>query len=219
MGKSTWTEEKLRFLHEALRDLGPTEECARFLMESLPDTGPSSILNQALKMSIELEPAFGEFLRGQVTGWLNKKWNGRVIVDGQVWVGITRLRTYLESKCTAGQLERAGLWPLPGAEGLRGWLKEQLQLEGRAANGHVVYPVNPVLTHIRRRRVTDLPESEDELIARALEAKRAKLVASFNGAQAELHRLQELRDAAYAKFEETSVALRNFDRKMSALRD
>jgi hypothetical protein len=102
---------------------------------------------------------------------------------------------------------------------LRGWLKEQLQLEGKAANGHIVYPVNPVLTHIRRRRVAALPESEDELIARALEAKRTKLVASFNGAQAELHRLQELRDAAYAKFEETTAALRNFDRKIAALRD
>jgi hypothetical protein len=219
MGKTNWTEEKLRFLNEALKDLGPTEECARFLMESLPDIGPRSILNQAMRTSIKLDPGFRNLLLTSVTGWLNKKWNGRLIIDGQVWVGISRLRTYLESKCTAGQLERAGLWPLPGAEGLRGWLKEQLQLEGKAANGHVVYPLDPVMAHLRRRRVAVLPESEDELIARALEAKRAKLIASFNEAQAELHRVQELRNAAYAKFEQADLALRNFETKIKALQD
>ena len=219
MGKTKWTYEQLRLLNEALKDLGPTEECARFLMESLPDTGPRSILNQAMRTSIKLDPGFRNLLLTSVTGWLNKKWNGRLIIDGQVWVGISRLRAYLESKCTEGQLERAGLWPLPGAEGLRGWLKERFQLEGKAANGHVVYPLDPVMAHIQQRRVAALPKGEDELIARALEAKRAKLVAAFNGAQAELHRLQELRDAAYAKFEETSAALHNFDRKMAVLRD
>ena len=62
-------------------------------------------------------------------------------------------------------------------------------------------------------------ESDEEVIARALESRRAKLTQAVADAQRELHVAQEARNAAYAKFEAAEADLRRFITRLQALSD
>lgn len=216
MAKSRWQPAQLQLLSDALKDLGGTEECAKFLVEALPEHSPRTILRAAMRGNTSLDNRFRRHLISATTDWLTYQYGSRVEKDGQVWLGITRLRKYLLQTFKARQLEGVGLWPMPMAAGLRAWLKAETGSEKKVIDGRVVYPLAPVEKRIRFGEKPSC-ETEDELIMKALEARRTKLSAAVAQAQRELHQAQELRNAAYVKYEAADAALRAFETKLQAL--
>lgn len=218
MPKSNWQPAQLQLLSDALKDLGGNEECAKFLVEALPEQSPRTILRAAMRTNVRLDQSFRQHLISAMTEWLTCRYGSRIEKDGEVWLGITRLREYILRTFKTRQLENVGLWPMPMASGLRAWLKAQTGSEKNVIDGRVVYPLSPVEKRIRFGQKPSV-ETEDELITRALEAKRVKLSAAVAQAQRELHEAQELRNAAYVKYEAADAALKAFETKLQVLQD
>lgn len=216
--RPVWTTDERQAVDRVLRQYGASKAGAVALVQALPEVSPKRILTLVMNSrDVSRSKEFNEYLLSASVRWTNCRYQGRVIHNGQRWVGISVLGAKIQQTYSEEQLQAAGLPVYFRAHQLREWLRDELKLEASQLQGKWVYPLSPVLRRISSPCVKR--ESDEEVIARALESRRAKLTQAVADAQRELHVAQEARNAAYAKFEAAEADLRRFITRLQALSD
>ena len=130
-------------LKDVLADetLSDTEEGANFLLEALPHKQPATILMAARDLKGDLGEAFRMRLSRANTGYIDRMYDGRKIIDDERWYGVSALRSYLKSRCSVTMLAQRQLWPLPYATAMRRILEESGKVRQKIINGYVLYSV------------------------------------------------------------------------------
>jgi hypothetical protein len=157
-----WTDEEWDTFREAVLDLGATKACAEYLLEAFPKHQPEKMLNAARELIPEIEPTdeFAALLRAANTPFIHKYYDGKKVINGESWIGISRVREAIRAQMTVTQLARWRMWPLPYARALNEILRERFNIEPSTIDGCVLYEQKAVYDAFGLREKHSVTRSE-----------------------------------------------------------
>jgi hypothetical protein len=157
-----WTEEEWDTFREAVLDLGATKACAEYLLEAFPRHQPEKMLNAARELIPEISPTdeFAALLRAANTPFIHKYYDGKKVINGESWIGISRVREAIRAQMTVTQLARWRMWPLPYARALSEILRERFNIEPSTIDGCVLYEQKAVYDAFGLREKHSVTRSE-----------------------------------------------------------